>query len=112
VGMTRFQAWCAKKGFSKATGYRQEALGNVLITKVGNLSFVTDEDDAEFDRKLLKFKRSEKGKAAFIKVAECSIRKLAELVDKGHLDRDLVVDRLSAVAADVGLKFESVHVTT
>lgn len=54
MGMTRFQDWCKKYKFSKRTGYRQVEQRNVSITKVGALSYVSDEDDAAFQAKLPK----------------------------------------------------------
>jgi hypothetical protein len=97
MGMTRFRAWCKKKGFSAETGYRQVRLGNVSITKVGTLSFVTDEDDAAFETKLPKLDVSQKAVDAALKATEHSVKKLAELIGEGQIDRSLVRDRLSAI---------------
>jgi hypothetical protein len=99
MGMTPFAEWCRNKKFSRASGYRS----GVEITKVGALSYVTDEDDAAWQAKLPKRKTSRVARE-ILTVAECSVKKLAELVDEGKIDRELVAERLSAVLKQSGIE--------
>src|SRR6516225_7027164 len=98
MGMTRFIDWRSKHNLPKATAYRS----GVVITKIGRLSYVTDEDDAAWQAKLPKVKTSRLA-ADVLQVAECSVKRLAELVADGKVDRDVVAARLSAILKQTGI---------
>jgi hypothetical protein len=87
--------------------YKEAERGRLVLTKVGSRTFV-DEPDAEAWRALAPKVDGTVGDIV-LKVTEQKLKELGAAVAKGLVDRDLVIDRLSTVAARAGLQF--VHAT-
>jgi len=50
--MRPFRKWCSDNHFSPTTGYKILKEGNITAVKVGRLTFITDEADAQWKKTL------------------------------------------------------------
>lgn len=106
-------AWTPIKKFAQQESvglsflYSEVRKGRLVITKRGYLSGIEDKDANRW--RALGLKVTGKAGDIALKVAEQRLIELGKAVAKGWISRKLVIDRLSAVAADAGLKFHHVE---
>ena len=101
-------AWTPIKRFAQQESvglsflYGEVRKGRLVITKRGYLSGIDDEDAARW--RAMAPKVTGKAGNIALKVAEQKLKDLGAAVAEGLVDRDLVIERLTAVLKQTGIE--------